>query len=231
MDGPEVVTICSAATDLLNHKLDRLRAELGQEAEDLCTDTSRTALLPFRAVNYTIHLVDEHKIYWFRPSKCPEALRDQWHEKKKAYLATGRWRMATGHNAIPLMMIPKVSPAGVKPGLRTVFDKCEQDQNTYKLASPLLDIEEILLEVSRHKYWSLIDGKDVYELIQIIDDHVPRTLFTTPDGTMESLIMQQGDCNAGVTYQMLMNHIFAKTYRCLKDELVSLLRSSSGHLR
>ena len=33
--------------------------------------------------------------------------------------------------------------------------------------------------------------------------------FTTPDGTMESLVMQQGDCNAGATYQTLMNHIFA----------------------
>ena len=36
-----------------------------------------------------------------------------------------------------------------------------------------------------------------------------RTIFTTPDGTMESLVMQQGDCNAGATYQTLMNHIFA----------------------
>ena len=26
---------------------------------------------------------------------------------------------------------------------------------------------------------------------------------------MESLVMQQGDCNAGATYQTLMNHIFA----------------------
>ena len=43
----------------------------------------------------------------------------------------------------------------------------------------------------------------------VIPDHVPRTLFTTPDGMMESLVMQQGDCNAGATYQTLMNHVFA----------------------
>ena len=46
-----------------------------------------------------------------------------------------------------------------------VFDKREQNANTYKLASPLLDIEEILCEVSKHKFWSLIDGKDAYEQI------------------------------------------------------------------
>ena len=106
-------------------------------------------------------------------------------------------------------MIPKISSTNDKPGLRTVFDKREQNANTYKLASPLPDIEEILCEVSKHKFRSLIDGKDAYEQIRVIPEHVNRTLFTTPDGTMESLVMQQGDCNAGATYQMLMNHIFA----------------------
>ena len=205
LDGPEVITINSAAADILNDKLDKLRVRLRREAEDLCTDTSKTALPPLRAVNHTIPLIDEHKVYRFRPSKCPEAFREQWREKKNAYLATGRWRTATGYNAIPLLMIPKVSSTGDKPSLRTVFDKREQNQNTYKLASPLPDIEEILREVSKHKYRSLIDGKDAYEQIRVIPEHVPWTLFTTPDGTMESLVMQQGDSNAGATYQTLMH--------------------------
>jgi len=106
-------------------------------------------------------------------------------------------------------MIPKVSSNGEKPRLRTVFNKREQNTNTHKLALPLPDIEEILREVSKHKYRSLIDGRDAYEQIRVIPEHVPLTLFTTPDGTMESLVMQQGDCNAGATYQTLMNHIFA----------------------
>ena len=42
---------------------------------------------------------------------------------------------------------------------------------------------------------SLIDGKDFYEQIRIIDEHIPRTLFVMPDGTMESLVLQLGDCN------------------------------------
>ena len=43
----------------------------------------------------------------------------------------------------------------------------------------------------------------------MIPEHVTHTISNTPDRTMESLIMQQGDCNAGVTYQTLINHIFA----------------------
>ena len=209
MKGPEVTTISSAAADLLDMGLDKLRKQLRKEAEDLCPDTSRTALPPMRAVNHTIPIIDEKKIYHFRPSKCPDAFKDLWRNKKNAYLETGRWRTATGHNAIPLLMIPKPIAANGKAGLRTVFDKREQNANTHKLASPLPDIEEILREVSRHKYRSLIDGKDAYEQIRVVPEHVSRTIFTTPDGTMMSLVMQQGDCNAGATYQTLMNHIFA----------------------
>jgi hypothetical protein len=209
MKGPEVTTITSAAADLLDEGLDQVRKRLRSEAEDLCPDTSRTALPPLRAVNHVIPLIDEKKIYRFRPSKCLEAFRDQWRRKKDAYLTTGRWRTATGHNAIPLLMIPKPSTTNGQPSLRTVFDKREQNSNTHKLASPLPDIEEILREVSRHKYRSLIDGKDAYEQIRVIPEHVSRMIFTTPDGTMESLVMQQGDCNAGATYQTLMNHVFA----------------------
>ena len=78
MKGPEVTTINSAAADVLNEGLDDLRRQLRKEADDLCPDTSRTALPPLRAVNHTIPLIDEKKIYRFRPSRCPEAFRDQW---------------------------------------------------------------------------------------------------------------------------------------------------------
>ena len=235
LDGPDMVTINSAAADLLNDKLEKLRAELRKDAEDLCTDPSKTALPPLRDVNHTIPLIERKKVYRFRPSKCPEAFREQWLEKKNSYLAMGRWRTTTGYNAIPLLMIPKVSSNGEKPRLRTVFDKREQNANTHKLASPLPDIEEILREVSKHKYRSLIDGRDAYEQIRVIPEDVPLTLFTTPDGTMESLVMQQGDCNAGATYQTLMNHIFASHIRVFMyvylDDIIIFLDSVEKHIK
>ena len=64
-------------------------------------------------------------------------------------------------------MIPKPSSS-----LRAVFNKRKQNANTHKLTSPLLDMEEILQEVSYHKYQSLIDGKDVYEQIIIVPERV-----------------------------------------------------------
>ena len=67
----------------------------------------------------------------------------------------------------------------------------------------------ILHNVVAHPYYTLLDGKDAYEQIWVMPEDVPKILFTTPDGTMVSHVMQIGGCNAGVMYQSLMNDIFA----------------------
>lgn len=54
-----------------------------------------------------------------------------------------------------------------------------------------------------------MDGKDAYEQIRIVLEHVKYTAVTTLDGNMVSNIVQQGDCNTPATYQALMNHVFS----------------------
>ena len=211
IQGEEVVVITSAAADLLEDELNQLCAELHHDAADLCQDGVCTELPPLCAVNYTIPIIDERRVDSWQPSKCPDAMKHLWHEKKKAYLDSGRWQMASGTNASPMLMIPKppCDPNDGELQLRTVVDKWQQNTNTHKLTAPLLDIDGILRNVIKHKYCSLIDGKDTYEQIHMVPEHVPWTLFTTPDGTMVSLVLQQGDINGPATYQAVMNHIFA----------------------
>ena len=91
MNGPDVININSAAADLFDDSVSKLWKSLRKEAEDLCPDTSQTALPPLRAVNHTIPLIDAGKVYRFRLSRCPEAFRDLWRVKKNAYLEMGRW--------------------------------------------------------------------------------------------------------------------------------------------
>jgi len=77
------------------------------------------------------------------------------------------------------------------------------------LASPLPDQTEVLERVASRRFRSVIDGRDAYEQIRVAKEDVPKTLFNTPDGLMESLVLQQGDCNGPATYQTLMNYLFA----------------------
>ena len=84
--------------------------------------------------------------------------------------------------------------------MRTVIDLREQNKNTKKLLSPLLNIELVLRRVVSKKYKSLINSKDTYEQIRIIPEHVNRLIFNTLDGTMVSEVMQLSDCNSEATY-------------------------------
>ncbi|QRV72267.1 Transposon Ty3-I Gag-Pol polyprotein [Ceratobasidium sp. AG-Ba] len=225
--------ISSCATEIVEENLEKLREVLRKESEDVCKKASETPLPPLRVINHRIPTIDNNKSYSWRISCCPDALRGQWEEKLNAYINSGRWEYATGKNAIPMLLIPKKGLGGVS--LRTVLDKREQNANTYKLASPLPDIQEILWKVSQYKFKSLIDSTDAYEQIRIEPKDVPKSIFTTPSGTMISHVMQQGDCNAGATYQLLMNSIFSKQIglfmHVFLDDIVIFTNTIEEHMQ
>jgi RNase H-like domain found in reverse transcriptase/Reverse transcriptase (RNA-dependent DNA polymerase)/gag-polyprotein putative aspartyl protease len=209
LEGKDVATISSMVTDIVEDGLEHLRVQLRREASDLCVAAEDTPLPPLRAINHRIPIIDETRTYSYRPSRCPEALKPQWRAKRDKYLKSGRWEYHVGSNAVPMLLInKKPGPDGV-PRLRTVFDDRERNNNTKKMSSPLPDQQTILMNVCQHPYRTLIDGKDAYESCRIEPNDVWKTLFNTPDGTMVSLVMQQGDCNAPATYQTLMNYLFS----------------------
>lgn len=75
-----------------------------------------------------------------------------------------------------------------------------RNANTHKLFSPLSDMKGILQCATQAKFWSIINRQDTYEQIQVNTDHVDQTTMTTSDSNMVSYIIQQGDCNAPITY-------------------------------
>ena len=192
---------------LEDRNLEIAREELRQYAYPLCREVAETDLPPFRDINHTIPLIDEKLTYPWRPSRCPEAFRAQWVEKRDAYIKSGRWKITSAGNTVPMLLIPK--PGTHPPELRTVVDLRERNKNTRKLTSPLPDIDGMLRRTASRKYRSTLDMKSAYEQIRIIPEHVARSTVTTPDGNMVSQVIQIGDCNAPATYQALMNHLFS----------------------
>ncbi|KDQ18282.1 hypothetical protein BOTBODRAFT_641321, partial [Botryobasidium botryosum FD-172 SS1] len=67
-------------TELLySRHYSRIRDNLGHAL--LCTDMENTLLPPLHAVKHTIPLIDEDKVYSWRPSKCVNTLLPQWQAK------------------------------------------------------------------------------------------------------------------------------------------------------
>ena len=188
-------------------QIESVRENLRQYADPICKEVHKTDLPPFRAINHTIPLIDESKIYPWRPSRCPEVFRAQWAEKRDAYLKSGRWEVTASGNTVPMLLIPKLNTH--PPVLRTVVDLRERNKKTHRMTSPLPDMEGVLRRTAKHKYRTMLDMKNTYEQIRVVPEHVSRTTVTTPDGNMVSKVIQIGDCNAPATYQALMNHLFS----------------------
>lgn len=206
MIGENVAILTSRAIDVLEEHLEAARQELWTYSADICKKAMDTALPPLRKINHRIPLVDPDKVYPWRPSRVPEALRAQWVTKRDAYLTTGRWKIATGSSACPMLLITK--PGSNPPKLRTVVDLRERNANTKKMASPLPDIHTLLSRVASKRYRSLMDGQDAYEQIRVEPSDVPRTLMITPDGTMVSNVLQLGDANGVATFMAVMTDLF-----------------------
>ncbi|KAI0082075.1 hypothetical protein K474DRAFT_1611805, partial [Panus rudis PR-1116 ss-1] len=86
IEGKHVRVLESRAADVLDNHLDEARLLLREYAADICKDASDSPLPPLRAINHTIPLKDPHKTYTWRPSRCPDAHRASWTEKRDAYL-------------------------------------------------------------------------------------------------------------------------------------------------
>jgi len=141
MRGPQVSVLESQATEVYEDRLERVRERLRELAQLLCSQAGATALPLLRAINHSIPLIDEGKIYPWHPSKCPKALRPLWIEKKNSYLKSGRWELTTTRNTCPMLLITK---PGTPIRLRVVVDLRERNKNTRKLSSPMPDMEGIL---------------------------------------------------------------------------------------
>ena len=179
-------------------RLDDAWEELRQYTEPLCKDIGDTSLPPLQDINHTILLIDEEKTYQWWPSRCPEAFHEQWSKKRDAYIKMGWWKVSSARNIVPMLLIPK--PGTRPPQLWTVIDLWERNKNTWKLTSPLPDMEGMLWHTASKPFRTALDLKNAYKQIWIIPEHVNRSMVTTLDGNMVSLVIQQGDCNVPATY-------------------------------
>ncbi|OCH83806.1 hypothetical protein OBBRIDRAFT_815699 [Obba rivulosa] len=107
MKGNSIRVLKSRAADLFSDRLEEARRYLQEYAAPICKDAQDSPLPPLREINHTIPLKDESKIYTWRPSKCPDALRAAWIDKRNAYLKSGRWRMTNARNTAPMLLLRK----------------------------------------------------------------------------------------------------------------------------
>jgi Reverse transcriptase (RNA-dependent DNA polymerase) len=186
---------------LFKRDLPHLHEEWKQSCQDILNGVP-DRLPPLREINHHIPLVDEKK-YNYYPPKCPDSMRKPLTKKIAKYCKAGWWRPAQVEQAAPMLIVPN------KLGtICTVINIVKQNANMVKDVTPFPNQDLIRLDVTRAKYRLKIDLSDAYEQVQVEPEDIWKTTFATVQGVYESLVMQQGGCNAPSTFQRLMNSIF-----------------------
>jgi hypothetical protein len=172
----------------------------------------------WRKVNHEINLIDEDKRYTYHLPRCPNLMRDKFHEKVNQYIKAGWWEPKPVNQAAPMLCIHKKNKH-----LHTIVDAQQWNDNTVKDIMPLPDQEVIREDVAWAKIQSKIDLSDTYEQVRIRMQDVDKMAFATIAGMYVSLIMQQGDCNAPATFQQLMTSIFCDVIGCFMHRYLDVI--------
>lgn len=85
----------SRATDVFMDRLEVSWQVLLDYTASICKEASDSPLPPLQSINHSIPLKDKNKVYSWRPSWCPDALRVNWIEKQNVYLWSGHWHMTS----------------------------------------------------------------------------------------------------------------------------------------
>jgi hypothetical protein len=187
---------------LMKQDIPRLREEWKNSCQDILGGVP-DKLPPLREINHHILLVDEKKKYNYYLPKCPDSMRKPLAEKINKYCKAGWWRPARAEQAAPMLVVPKKNG-----NIRTVVNAQKRNTNMVKDVTLFPDQDLIRLDIARANHRSKIDLSDAYEQVRVEPEDVWKTAFATVQGIFESLVMQQGDCNAPSTFQRLMNRIF-----------------------
>jgi hypothetical protein len=79
------------------------------------------------------------------------------------------------------------------------------NEATTKDAYPMPLIEENLVQLSKSRIFSSVDGSGAFHVVDLDDDAKPKTAFSTPWGLYQFKRMPFGLCNAPATYSRLMH--------------------------
>ena len=118
---------------------------------------------------------------------------------------------------------------------RCCIDYRRLNSVTRQDAYPLPRIDSCLLAMSEAKRFSTFDMRSSYHQVRVAPEDMDKTAFICPRGTYRFKTMPFGLCNAGATFQRLMDIVMTGLNMeiCLVylDDIIGYSKTTEGHLK
>jgi len=183
-------------------------------------------------IKHKINTVNEIPIY-SKLYRYPEVHRREVHEQIDEMLKQGIIRCSDSPYSAPIWVVPKKQDTSGKQKWRIVVDYRKLNNVTIDDKYPIPNIDDILDKLGRAMYFTTLDLAKGFHQIEVAEEDIKKTAFSTDNGHYEFLRMPFGLKNAPGTFQRLMNSVLkefiGKICYVYLDDIIVFSTSKQEH--
>ena len=165
-----------------------------------------------------------------KPHRSPYAWNDEINKQSQQMLEITIIRPSSSPWNVPFILVKKKDNS-----MRFVCDFRGLNDVTKKDTYPLPHIRDIIDKMHGAKYWTTLDAASAYLSIPLVEADKEKIAFSIPRGKFEFNVTPYGLCNAGASYQQMININLAglPSDRILAymDGIVVFSKTFSEHLK
>lgn len=184
-------------------------------------------------IKHEIKTTDTMPIYT-KTYRYPQIHKEEVDRQIQDMLKQGIIRPSKSPYSSPLWVVSKKIDASGKQKWRLVIDYRKLNEVTINDKFPIPNIDDILDKLGRSMYFTTIDLAKGFHQIEIFENDIPKTAFSTNQGHYEFLRMPFGLKNAPSTFQRMMNSILSeligKICFVYLDDIIIFSTSIEEHL-
>lgn len=157
-------------------------------------------------IKHEIKTVNEIPVYT-KLYRYPEIHREEVNKQVTEMLKQGIIRHSDSPYSAPIWVVPKKMDASGQQKWRIVVDYRKLNNVTIDDKFPIPNIDSILDKLGRAMYFTTLDLAKGYHQVEIAEQDIKKTAFSTDNGHYEFTRMPFGLKNAPSTFQRLMNSV------------------------
>ena len=190
-----------AKTDLSASQKQQLFALLSEYSDVFAADPKKPSQTDL--VDHKITVSTRTPVY-MKPRRVPLAWEKEVDDQVQEMFRNNIIRKSSSPWNAPILLVKKKDQT-----IRFVCDFRALNEVTKKDTYPLPQIKDVIDKMQGMKYWSTLDAASAYWSIPMADEDKEKTAFSVPRGKFEFNVMTFGLCNAGASYQRMMDMVLS----------------------
>ncbi len=220
-------------------RTDHLTSEQSEKLRNLCNIFPKLFSEPEEKLTYTtvvkaeIRTTTQDPVY-SRYYPYPMSLKDEVEKQIAKLLDDGIIRPSRSPYNSPIWIVPKKNDASGTKKYRMVIDYRKLNSITIADRYPIPDINEVLSQLGKNKFFTVLDLKSGFHQIPLVESDVAKTAFSVNNGKYEFTRLPFGLKNAPSIFQRALDDILreyiGKICFVYIDDIIIFGQNEKSHL-